>query len=177
MSKAPHYDGLDKYQLREKLAPKRFPLRVAVYGTENYFNLGAIVRVAHGYLCKQLIAIDCPSYYRKAAMGCNKWEEIEHVSLQQFLETCTGSPIVSFERRTGLETKPLYDFEYPDNPILVFGSEKFGVPDSILEVSNSIVTIPMYGLINDMNLANAVSVAVYDWHSKYAKNALFSWVK
>lgn len=172
MSKAPDLGGLDKFQLREKLAPKRFPVSVAVYGTENYFNLGAIVRVAHGFLCKQLIAIDCPSYYRKAAMGCNKWEDIVHVCLKEFLEQYNDRPIISFERRAGLESKSLYGFEYPESPILVFGSEKYGVPDSLLNASHSIVTIPMHGLINDMNLANAVSIAIYDWHSKHAKKAL-----
>jgi len=172
MSKAPDLGGLDKIQLREQLAPKRFPVSVAIYGTENYFNLGAIVRVAHGFLCKELIAIDCPSYYRKAAMGCNKWEDIVNVSLQEFLEQYNARPIISFERRADLESKSLYEFKYPQNPILVFGSEKHGVPDSLLNASQSVVTIPMYGLINDMNLANAVSIAIYDWHSKYAIKAL-----
>lgn len=170
MSKAPDFGGLDKYQLREQLAPKRFPVRVAVYGTENYFNLGAIVRVAHGFLCKELIAIDCPAYYRKAAMGCNKWEEVKNVSIDEFLETYTTN-IVAFERRDSIESTSLYEYRYPDMPTLVFGSEKFGVPDRILDAAHAIVSIPMYGLINDMNLANAVSIAIYDWHSKNAKKA------
>lgn len=170
MTKAPDYGGLDKYQLREKLEPSRFPVRVAVYGSENYFNLGAIVRVCHGFLCKELVAIDCPAYYKKAAMGCNKWEVVHNISLEAFLEQNSRSNIVSFEKREGVVGQPLYDFEYPDNPILVFGSEKFGVPEAILEASKAVVTIPMYGLINDMNLANAVSIAVYDWHAKNAQN-------
>jgi len=170
MSQAPDLSGLNKHQLREKLAPNRFPVKVAVYGTENYFNLGAIVRVAHGFLTKELIAIDCPSYYRKAAMGCNKWEEIQNVSIDEFLANYReNNNLISFERREGLVTKSLYDFEYPSNPILVFGSEKFGIPEQILSVSHSIVTIPMYGLINDMNLANAVSIGLYDWHTKNSK--------
>jgi tRNA G18 (ribose-2'-O)-methylase SpoU len=169
MSKAPDLGNLDKYQLREILEPKRFPVKVAVYGSENYFNLGAIIRVAHGFLCKELIAIECPAYYKKAAMGCNKWEAITNVSIEEFLET--NKTIVAYERREGLDSQELYHFEYPENPTLVFGSEKFGIPERILEASTAIVSIPMYGLINDMNLANAVSIAIYDWHAKNAQKS------
>lgn len=179
MSIAPDLTDWEKNEIRETLDPVRHPVSLAIFGSDNYFNVGAIIRTAHIFLVREVILVDIPKFYEKAAMGTHKWENIVHVSQEEFkrkhdlVSSADNRTLVAFERRPNLETKSLLTFQYPQNPILCFGSEKTGLPDDILELvkpheanGGGVVSIPQYGLQNDMNLANAVSIGVYDWIQK-----------
>lgn len=144
----------------------RHPFEVAVYGSENYYNFGAILRVAHNFLTGGVWMVDFSDFYKKASMGTHKWESIRPVTLTEFLTLNADRNIVAFERRPDLESQDIRFFEYPENPILFFGSEKFGVPDRVLEQAHAVVSIPVFGVHNDFNQAVAAGIAMYDLVSK-----------
>ena len=104
--------------------------------------------------------------YEKATMGTHKYENIVKDSIDDFMQFSAGRNIVAFERRHDLQTTDIRNFEYPENPILLFGSEKFGVPDILLERATNIVHIPQFGIHNDMNLSVAVGIVLYDFINK-----------
>lgn len=164
--------SLSKEEIREVLEPYRHPFEIACHSTCNYFNFGTILRVGHNFLCRKLWAIDMDNgFYKKASMGAKKYEEIEKCTLHEFLEKNYMRSIVAFECRPDLESVPLYDFKWPENPIMFFGSEKFGVPEAVLKIANSVVSIPVQGVLNDFNVGVAAGIAVYDWVSKNTKKA------
>lgn len=165
MSKAPDLSAFTKEEIRQSLDPVRHPVKIAVCGSDNYFNVGAIIRSAHIFLVKEIILIDIPQFYERATMGTHKWENIRHVTTEEFLTE--NLPLVCFERRPDLDSQNLMGFSYPENAVLVFGNEKTGIPDQILAKAHSVVCIPQYGLQNDMNLANAMSIGIYDWTLKH----------
>lgn len=167
MSDAPDLSFLSKDEIKEALQPVRHPVSIAIYGSTNYFNGAAIIRSAHSFLVKEIIMVDVPLFYRKATMGTHKWENITHVTTEEFLSQYSDRSVIAMERRSDLDSKNLLFYSYPKNPILCFGSEKQGLPDSILNMAQDIVSIPQYGLVNSMNLANAASIVLYDWISKY----------
>lgn len=169
MSSAPDLSGFTREEIRKSLNEIRHPLEVAVYHSQNEFNLGAIIRVCHNFLVKKIWAVDIDWFYPKATMGTHKFENIEKVSLDDFLFRNRERSIVAFERRHNLSTQDLRYFKYPENPILFFGSEKGGVPDPIIQVASGLVSIPQFAIHNDFNVHSAASIAVYDWISKYAK--------
>jgi tRNA G18 (ribose-2'-O)-methylase SpoU len=187
MSKAPDLTMFSKEEIKETLDTVRHPVSIALFGSENYFNAAAIIRTAHQFLVQEIILVDCPKIYEKATMGTHKWENITHATLEEFcrkhsiFSSADNRPVVVFERRQELEAKCLMSFVYPKDPILCFGNEKFGTPPEILALAadhrmmklpgwGEIVSIPQYGILNDLNLANAASIAIYDWTSKwYAK--------
>lgn len=165
MSTAPDLSGFTKEEIRATLNEVRNHFSIAICGSENYFNGGAIVRTAHTFLVKEIVFVDVPKFYEKATMGTHKWENIKHVSMEEFLSTETR-PLICFEKRADLNSENLLGFEYPENPILCFGSEKTGTPEAILEKATNIVSIPQWGILNDMNLACAAGIAMWDWISK-----------
>jgi tRNA (guanosine-2'-O-)-methyltransferase len=154
-------------EIKQELDSKRFPVDVAVHSLDNWFNFGAVVRICHNFQVNSIIGVDLGSYYRKADLGTRKFESIIKLSMSDFLETYANRSIVAFESRPELETENLFDFVFPDNPILFFGSEKSGVPDQILKNAKNVVSIPMYGVHNDHNIAVACGIALYDWTKKY----------
>jgi tRNA G18 (ribose-2'-O)-methylase SpoU len=163
-------------ELKQILHPKRIPLEIAVYGSQNYFNFGSIVRVSHNFLCEKIYSIDMDGgkYYKKATMGAKKYETIVPVTMQEFLEKTKNKNLVSFERRPGLQAKCIHDYVWPENPVVVFGGEKFGIPEEILNTSKDVVEIPVDGLLNDFNIAIACGIAVYDWKHKNDSNQSIS---
>lgn len=172
MSKAPNLEEFTKEEIIQTLNEIRHPFEVAVYNSTNYFNFGAIVRTAHSFLCKKLYAVGFDSYYEKAAGPTRKYEKdnIEYLSLESFLNTSRNRALVVFERRPGeLNTIDLRTFQWPLNPIMLFGSEKFGVPQEILDIATNIVSIPMYAINNDLNVSLCTGIAMYDWVTKYYK--------
>lgn len=170
MSIAPDLSDFSKEEICESLGEVRFPYEIAVHSSENYFNMGAIIRTGHSFLCRKYWMVDFDKFYEKAAMGTCKWEKIEKVTLAEFFGAIGTRPIVVFERRKDLKMVDIHTFEYPENPILFFGSEKFGVPDDIVKRAYAVVTIPLYGVHNDLNLSIAAGIATYDFVTKYLYN-------
>jgi len=160
---------LSNEEIKITLKPSRHNFEVAVYGSENYFNLGSIIRSAHNFLAERIYAVDCPSYYKKATMGAKRFEDVTKQDLDTFLRSLNGKPLIAFERRPGLDSKQLYNFEWPDNPVMFFGNEKFGVPEKVLEIANHIVSIPVYGVLHDFNVSNCASMVMYDWIAKHER--------
>lgn len=183
MSKAPDLSMFTKDEIRQTLDDVRHPVSVAIFGSDNYFNAAAIIRTAHQFLVQEIILVDCPKIYEKATMGTHKWENIVHMSMADFVSrhgvfsSADNRPLIIFEHRPEIPAKNLMTFKYPENPILCFGNEKTGIPVSLLElldtrkdipgIGDAAVFIPQWGLQNDLNLANAASIAIYDWTCKW----------
>lgn len=155
-------------EIKEALDEVRHPIDVAVYSLDNYFNFGAIVRVCHNFLVRSIIGVDLPQHYRRADLGTRKYEHILKITLEEFFKTYAERNIVVFERRSDLDTKDLCRFVWPEDPVLFLGSEKTGVPDAVLKAAHSVVSIPMYGVHNDHNVAIACGIGLYDYASKHS---------
>jgi tRNA G18 (ribose-2'-O)-methylase SpoU len=167
MSTGPDISDCDREFVRAALNEVRHPIDVAVFSSENYFNFGSIIRTCHNFLVRNIYAVDLPAHYERADLGTRKFENIVRLTLAEFLELTKDRSIVAMERRPGMPSIDLVSFTWPANPIVFFGSEKTGVPDVILEKAESIVSIPMYGIHNDHNVAVAAGIAIYDFVSKF----------
>ena len=164
-----HYEDL---AIKREMDKIRANVTVAVYSIDNYFNMGAIIRMCHNFKVKAVIGVDCPKHYRKADLGTRKYENILRYTKSEFIQMCTFEErnVVGFESPTTctLPTTSIIDYKYPDNPILLFGSEKTGLPPELLGLClNNIISIPMYGVHNDHNVSVATSIALYDFCVKH----------
>ena len=68
--------GLSTDEIRAELAPLRSDFSVAICRAKNPFNIGAIIRVAHSFLVREIFLIGSEPYYERAAMGMQKYETI-----------------------------------------------------------------------------------------------------
>lgn len=169
MSKAPDLSDFTKEEIKAELNLLRHPVDVAIFGTKNGFNLGAIIRTAHFFLAQTIYAIDIEWWYKKAAMTALKWEKenIVRCSMDEFLKQTSDRNIVAFERRPGMESEDIRGFKYPKNPILLFGDEGEGVPDPLLKRADRICSIPCFGFVNDLNISVAAGIALNDFITKH----------
>lgn len=169
----------DKEEVREILNEVRRPVEIAIWGCRNYYNFGGAIRTGHNFLVSKFWGIDLQRdpenpiskpYYRKSAMTTEKWEKknLEFVTSEEFLEQTKDRKIVGFERRENLQTQDIRAFKYPENPILLFGSESGGIPDHLMDRVDALVSIPCDGFCLDMNVGVALGIALYDWYYKFS---------
>src|SRR5262245_57600116 len=89
----------DVQTVREALRPLRNDFTVALHAAENAFAIGAIIRVAHSFLAREIVLIGDAPYYEKASMGMEKYETITRVSSDAaFLEHVRGRPLWAVEK-------------------------------------------------------------------------------
>jgi tRNA G18 (ribose-2'-O)-methylase SpoU len=154
---------LSAEEVRELLLPLRNELSVAVYNCQNAFAVGAIIRVAHSFLVRELIVIGEAPWYEKASMGMQHYEKVVRVPDEaSFFRMVEGRPVWSVERDHA--TVGIYDvIAYPHDVVLVFGSERSGLPTSVLERSEVVLGIPMYGINHSFPVAVAAGMVLFDW--------------
>src|SRR6476646_7667989 len=63
-------------EIRASLETLRRPLSVAVLRARNPFNVGAIIRVAHSFLVREIVLVGSERYYERGAMGMDRYENI-----------------------------------------------------------------------------------------------------
>ena len=154
--------GVGAEEVRATLAPLRNDFAVALYTAENAFAIGAVIRVAHSFLAREIILVGQAPYYEKASMGMEKFETIVRVSDDEALLRHIGNrPLWAIEKDHA--TTSLYDIAFPKNVVLLFGSERFGIPKHIVSKAHLVVGIPIYGVNHSLPLAVASGIVMSEW--------------
>jgi tRNA G18 (ribose-2'-O)-methylase SpoU len=150
-------------EVREALAPLRNDFSIALHAAENPFAVGAVIRVAHSFLAREIILIGEAPYYEKASMGMEKYETITRVAGgEAFLEHVGERPLWAVEKEAA--TTSVHDVvEFPRNVVLLFGSERFGIPPDLVAKANVTIGIPIYGVNNSLPLIVAAGIVMNEW--------------
>lgn len=95
--------------------------------------------------------------------GIDWWQEVnlrEYKDWQDFQEKNLDAVLHFFSR---FAEKSLFDIRFKPNDFLIFGSESSGLPDWLkAKYPQNLYKIPMPGVGRSLNLANSVSVGVYE---------------
>lgn len=95
--------------------------------------------------------------------GMDYWQKVDvrrHETLEEFLEA-EDPPAVFFMSSRG--TRPYFQMDFLPGAALVFGSESKGLPRAVLDTHpERVFAIPTVPGIRSHNLANAVSIVLYE---------------
>lgn len=165
--KVPAFD-LPLEEIRASLDKLRRPLSIAVLRARNPFNVGAIIRVAHSFLVREILLVGTEPYYERAAMGMDRYENI--VSLETEADLIAhargrGAKLAVFEKDDA--KVDLWHADLPDDCVMVFGSEAHGVPAEIVRAADLVVGIPMYGINHSFPVTVAAGIAMAEWTRRY----------
>ena len=108
--------------------------------------------------------------------GLDYWKHISlkvYDSIDEFYNLNMGKKMVYFSAKG---TKTFWSIDFQDDLFLIFGRESSGLPESITdEKSHELYKIPLFSEhVRSINLANAVSVVVYEGIRKLGCNNLSS---
>ena len=138
------------------------PLIVISDGITDPYNLGALIRCAegvgaHGIIIPKRRATGLTPLVSKASAGA-----IEHmaiakvVNIASTLELLKKNNVWIYAAEAG--GKSYYETDFSGGCAIVFGSEGNGVSKIVMDNSDFITSIPMYGHVNSFNVSTAAAV-------------------
>jgi tRNA G18 (ribose-2'-O)-methylase SpoU len=155
-------------EIRASLETLRRPLSVAILRARNPFNVGAIIRVAHSFLVREIVLIGTERYYERGAMGMDRYENIVTVATEaEFVASvrAAGRKLIVFEKDAA--RVDLWHADLPGDCVMLFGSETSGVSEEILAAADLVVGIPMYGINHSFPVTVAAGIAMAEWTRRH----------
>jgi tRNA G18 (ribose-2'-O)-methylase SpoU len=141
--------------------PKQVPyLPIAIYldSLRSAFNVGSILRTTEafrlGKVCfgKTTPYIDNPKVQKTSMCAFDKVVCEQNPPLETL-----PRPLIALETAPGAPS--IFDFAFPESFTLMLGNEEYGLSKELLLKSDAIVTIPLYGFKNSLNVASAFAIA------------------
>lgn len=136
-------------------------------------NLGSVLRLADAAGSRGVIFIngDTPhdlAHIRRTARNCDTLVKWESCTQERFLQELlpTLRPLIALELTT--RSISLFETSLPDKCAFVIGSERYGIPSTLLTECDCAVYIPMYGVNGSMNVTHALAIALFEWRRQYA---------
>lgn len=147
------------------------------------YNVGSAFRIADSifakkvWICGKNIVTPLDRQVQKSSVNtCDliEWEALEETKdIFKHLDTGPGKAETFF-----LSLEKINDYDSHDNILhlrnvkdiwrqlsnqndrlcIIIGSESFGINQEVLDLSDAIVEIPMYGINNSMNVINALAI-------------------
>ncbi len=158
---------LDHYSTNFK--NQKFPITVICENVTNAPNIGSLFRTADAFGIEELIFCGeniplgrkMTKTSRATEKSVNYREEKDALTVVSELKE-KDYFVISLEITS--KSEALVDFQFPkDKPIvLIIGDENFGVSEAILNLSDAIIHIDMFGQNSSMNVVQATSVALYE---------------
>jgi len=162
------YKNLPVETIKEDLSSHAKPLSIAIENIQHDFNIGSIVRTANAFNVESVHIIGKKHWNRRGAMSTEKYLLLfHHPTIDSFLKWTAENKkkIVGIDNIEG--SVPLMQFEFPDNPILVFGQEGPGLSDEMKQYCTALVAIEQYGSTRSVNVGAAAAIIMYDWVRRY----------
>ena len=144
-------------------------IHIVLDNIRSVFNVGSIFRTSDGagsvekiYLCGITSPIDNPKL-EKTALGSTEMVNSEHYdTTEDAVEELRSMNIPVYAVELTEDAIHFQEFEYPEEFAIIFGHEKKGVSDSIVNMCDASIYIPMRGLKESLNVANTAGIILYE---------------
>jgi len=146
---------------------------IVAAGLQLPVNMGSLLRLADAAGSQQVIFAGTKSSpsmltgLRRTASNCDTLVDWKICPMDDFIQQAESfQPLVALELTN--ESHNLYEIELPQHCTFVIGSERYGIPDSILALCQQAVYIPMYGVNGSMNVTHALAIALFEWRRQHS---------
>lgn len=147
---------------------KKNPITIVVDNVLDTYNVGSIFRLADAVAAEKVIlcgeTLTPPnSRIKKASINTTGWVDWVYaentVKIVQKLKR-EGYKIVAVEQDT--RSKPFYKVQYDFPLAIVVGNETRGVSPEVLDLSDLIVEMPMWGINKSLNVMVSCGIILYE---------------
>lgn len=148
---------------------RKNPIYIIVDNVLDTYNVGALFRLADAvavekiYLCGQTETPPNPKI-KKASVNTWQWVEWEYAptaveAIQRIRGQKSGISIIAVEQNE--KSIPLNSLK-PKFPVaIIVGNETYGVSKDALEMADTIVELPMYGINTSLNVMVSCGIVLY----------------
>jgi len=142
------------------------PASVAMINIGGDFNLSTMIRNANFFGFRSVHYVGKKKWDKRGSVGTHHYTPIyHHKDEESFLLQLSGRTIIAVENNIpeySDKTMNLFDFDFCDSkhPIFVFGEEKKGLSNLVLDRANIILTIPNYGSVRSLNVGTTSGIVM-----------------
>ena len=142
-------------------------LTVILENIHDPHNVSAILRScdAAGVMEVQLLYTneEFPKLGKKSSASAKKW--VDHRKFQSAEECCRKlhkEGYLIYATHLSKRTAPLYELDLTKKVALAFGNEHRGVSDEAADLADGNFMIPMFGMIQSLNVSVACAVTLFE---------------
>jgi tRNA G18 (ribose-2'-O)-methylase SpoU len=157
----------------ERKKSKRIPLYLMLDNLRSSFNVGSIFRTAECFGVSKLILCGYTATpqnlkVKKTAMGTDKFVEWEQfTSTTQAIRILKEMGVRIYALETTSNAKNIAEIEFTKPCALILGNEALGISRDILELVDQIVSIPVSGWKNSLNVGVTAAICCYEVSRKW----------
>lgn len=151
---------------------KKNPITIILDNVLDTYNVGSIFRLADAVAAERVIlcgdTLTPPnSRIKKASINTWQWVEwryaptaLDAIAIAQCQMTNDKCQIIAVEQDA--RSKPFYTVGYEFPLAIVVGNETHGVSKNVLDIADTIVELPMWGINKSLNVMVSLGVVLYD---------------
>lgn len=165
-------DEIKDYQCKNLVAVLENPMDVK--------NIGAVIRNANALGVEKIYVVDerksLPDDWEelrerksisKISVSASKWTYVKRFDSSEecldHLEKNRFVSVITSPHTKGKENFILHEADYTQTRLAVwFGNEARGISDNVVDKSSFCVSIPMFGMIESLNLATTTGIVLYE---------------
>lgn len=149
---------------------KKNPISIILDNVLDTYNVGSIFRLADAvaaekvYLCGETLTPP-NSRIKKASINTWQWVEWEYSpsaseAVMRLKRQAPSTAIVAVEQDA--RSTPFYEVKYEFPLAIVVGNETYGVNKEVLDMANTIIELPMWGINKSLNVMVSLGIIVYE---------------
>ncbi len=159
----------NKQEMFDRIAAQRTKhMTVVMENVYQEHNASAIIRTCDCFGIQELHVIEKDNQYkiqRDIALGAARWVDMYNYNLGEKPELDCIKKLKNQGYRIVATSPHTNSFTLNDLPVdkpfaLVFGTERRGISEEIMELADDFVSIPMYGFTESFNVSVSVALAL-----------------
>jgi len=164
------YKGLPIEDIRADLIAKRSQMINIYMNLSNDFNKASAIRASNVFLGKEVYLVGKRRYDRRGAVGTQNFETIFHADTfeEVFAKLkADGYTFFAVDNILEYEPKNLWDVEFPEKSVFVYGEEKLGLSAEVIEMCDDMIYIASQGSVRSLNVSAASSVIMAEYSRQH----------
>ena len=152
----------------------RHALTLCASLVQNPVNLGALCRTAEAFRLQELVLSSWQMLedrdFRKVAVSAHHWQPFavcHNLQLSSWIveRQQQGTTVLALTHHP--QGLPLQTFAFPQHTALLIGRELTGIPPSLIDCCDDVVTIPQWGQVESLNVGVAAAIAAYAYVAQH----------
>lgn len=133
------------------------------------FNKSVGVRNHNAFAGKDVWFVGRKQWDKRGAVGTYHYEDIHYADCwDTFLLHKPDGPLLCVENVGGPQQVSLGSFDIPENAIFVYGEEKAGIPQEVLDSADYTLSIPQFGSVRSLNVSVASGIIMYEYRRQHS---------
>ena len=156
------YKGVPMEQIINDLDAHGSALEIAIDNVARDFNMGTIVRSANAFGVRHVHVIGRRQWNKRGAMMTDKYLHVRYyAAADDFMHAIAGKELIAVDNVDG--SQPLSCTKLPKNAVLLFGAERSGIRQELLQHAVRTIAIGQFGSTRSLNVGVAAGIAMYAW--------------